>query len=210
MKRSKILKLFGLLILAGLILGACAPAAEAPAAEEAAEEVVVEEEEAPAAPECEEEVIVEFWSTDNEEDRIDTYEAVAAGYMAENPCVDVRIVPIDESSITQRVATSQAANRLPDIIRMGVEIMYPFALDGLLSEDAAGAVIAAVGEDDFRAKPLEVVTSAASGKYMAVPFDGWVQALWYRTDVFSDLGLAAPTSWDAIDAAMEGKVASKK
>jgi len=197
-------KIFAVLFVLALAITACAPAAvEEAAVEEPAAEVVVEEEEAPAAPECEEEVVVEFWSTDNEEDRIDTYEAIAAGYMAENPCVDVRIVPIDESSITQRVATSQAANRLPDIIRMGVEIMYPFALDGLLSEDAAGAVIAAVGEDDFRAKPLEVVTSAASGNYMAVPFDGWVQALWYRTDVFSDLGLAAPTTWDAIDAACD-------
>ena len=42
MKRSKILKLFGLLILAGLILGACAPAA--PVEEEAMEEEVVVEE----------------------------------------------------------------------------------------------------------------------------------------------------------------------
>ena len=194
-------KIFAVLFVLALAITACAPTPVEEVVEEPAAEEVVEE--APAAPVCEEEVVVEFWSTDNEEDRIDTYEAVAAGYMAENPCVDVRIVPIDESSITQRIATSQAANRMPDIIRMGVEIMYPFALDGLLSEDAAGAVIAAVGEDDFRAKPLEVVTSAASGKYMAVPFDGWVQALWYRTDVFSDLGLAAPTSWDAIDAACD-------
>jgi len=195
-------KVFAVLFVSTLAITACAPkAAEEVVVEEPAAEVIVEA--APAADVCEEEVVVEFWSTDNEEDRIDTYEAIAAGYMAENPCVDVRIVPIDESSITQRVATAQAANRLPDIIRMGVEIMYPFALDGLLSEDAAEAVIAAVGKDDFRAKPLEVVTSSASGKYMAVPFDGWVQALWYRTDVFSDLGLAAQTTWDAIDAACD-------
>jgi len=192
-------KIFAILFVLTFAISACAPAA-VEVAEEPAAEVVVEE--APAAV-CEEEVVVEFWSTDNEEDRIDTYEAVAAGYMAENPCVDVRIVPIDESSITQRVATAHAANRLPDIIRMGVEIMYPFALDGLLSEDAAGAVIAAVGEDDFRAKPLEVVTSSVSGKYMAVPYDGWTQAIWYRTDEFDKLGLAAPITWDAIDAACD-------
>jgi len=49
MNRSKITKLFGLLILTGLIISACAPAAEAPAAEApAAEEPVAEE---PAAEE---------------------------------------------------------------------------------------------------------------------------------------------------------------
>ncbi|MDQ7037264.1 MAG: extracellular solute-binding protein [Anaerolineae bacterium] len=58
-------------------------------------------------------VIVEFWTTDNEESRVDAYEAVAASFMAENPGIEVRIVPIDEGTISQRVATAVGANRLP-------------------------------------------------------------------------------------------------
>ena len=149
-------------------------------------------------------VVVEFWTTDNEEARVDTYEAVAAAYMEAHPEVEIRIVPIDEGTISQRVATAVAANRLPDIIRMGVERVSAFAADGLLDEEAASAVIEMVGEDDFRNGPLAMVTNPATGMYSAVPYDGWIQAIWYRADVFEAAGLEAPTSWDAINAACEG------
>ncbi len=147
--------------------------------------------------------VIEFWTTDNEEDRVNVYEAVAARYMEANPDIDLRIVPIEEAGVSQRISTAQAANRLPDIVRMGVERVAIFAADGLLDEDAAEAVIASIGVDDFRASPLEMVTDPATGKYAAVPFDGWLQAIWYRSDVFAADGLNAPISWDDINAACD-------
>jgi len=147
--------------------------------------------------------VVEFWTTDNEEGRIDVYEAIAVKFMAEHPEIDLRIIPIEESGIAQRIATAQAANRLPDIVRMGIERVSAFAADGILDEDAASAVIDSIGLDDFRDGPLVMVTDPATGKYAAVPFDGWIQAIWYRTDSFADAGLNAPISWDDIDAACD-------
>jgi multiple sugar transport system substrate-binding protein len=148
-------------------------------------------------------VVVEFWTTDNEENRVNVYEAVADAFMAENPGIEVRIVPIDEGTISQRVATAVGANRLPDIIRMGVERVSSFAADGLLDMEAATATIQSIGEDDFRNGPLGMVTDPESGMYAAIPYDGWIQAIWYREDVFGELGLEAPTSWDAINAACD-------
>jgi multiple sugar transport system substrate-binding protein len=150
-----------------------------------------------------EKTVIEFWTTDNEEPRVDTYEAIAASYMAENPDVEIRIVPIEEGGISQRIATAQAANRLPDIVRMGIERVSSFAADGILDEAAAEAVIEAVGMDDFREGPLNMVVNPSTGSHAAVPFDGWIQAIWYREDVFADAGLAAPTSWETILAACE-------
>jgi multiple sugar transport system substrate-binding protein len=147
--------------------------------------------------------VIEFWTTDNEEDRVLAYEKVAAAFMEEYPDIDLRIVPIEEAGIAQRIATAQAANRLPDIIRMGVERISSFAADGILDLYAAQATIESIGEDDFQAGPLAMVTDPETGKYAGVPFDGWVQALWYREDVFNELGLAAPISWDDIDAACD-------
>jgi len=147
--------------------------------------------------------VVEFWTTDNEEERVDVYEAVAAGFMAKHPEIDVRIVPIEEAGVSQRMATALAANRVPDIVRMGIERVAAFSADGLLDEDAAEAVIKAVGEDDFRAGPLAMVTDPATGKYAAIPYDGWIQAIWYREDVFKEAGLNAPLSWDDINAACD-------
>ncbi len=150
-----------------------------------------------------EKTVVEFWTTDNEEERVNTYEAVAARYMEMHPEVEIRIVPIEEGGITQRIATAQAANRLPDIVRMGVERVAAFAADGILDEDAAVATISSIGEDDFRASPLTMVTDPTTGKYAAIPYDGWIQAIWYRQDVFDQAGLNAPISWDDINAACD-------
>jgi multiple sugar transport system substrate-binding protein len=86
---------------------------------------------------------------------------------------------------------------------MGVERVAAFAADEILDEDAAEAVINAVGLDDFRAGPLEMVVNPATGKYAAIPFDGWIQAIWYRSDVFEEAGLSAPLTWDDINAACD-------
>jgi multiple sugar transport system substrate-binding protein len=150
-----------------------------------------------------EKTVVEFWTTDNEEERVDVYEAVAERFMAEHPEIEVRIVPIEEAGVSQRIATALAANRLPDIVRMGVERVAAFAADEILDEDAAEAVIASIGEDDFRAGPLQMVTNPATGKRSAVPFDGWIQAAWYRADMFEEAGLNPPVSWEDINAACD-------
>jgi len=198
-------------ILMGL-LAACAPqtvtvTVEVPVEVEKEVEVPVEvEKEVQVTVEVPVEVertVVEFWTTDNEEERVDVYEAVAERFMAENPDIEVRIVPIEEGGISQRIATALAANRLPDVVRMGVERVAAFAADEILDEDAAEAVIASIGEDDFRAGPLAMVINPTTGKYAAVPFDGWIQAIWYRADVFEEAGLDAPVTWEAIDAACD-------
>jgi multiple sugar transport system substrate-binding protein len=72
-----------------------------------------------------------------------------------------------------------------------------------LDEDAASAVIQAVGEDDFRDGPLAMVTNSATGNYAAIPYDGWIQAIWYRSDAFEEAGLSAPLTWDDINAACD-------
>jgi multiple sugar transport system substrate-binding protein len=123
--------------------------------------------------------------------------------MEQNPDVEVRIIPIEEAGVSQRIATAVAANRKPDIVRMGVERVATFAADGILDEDAAEAVISDLGQDDFRQGPLNMVTNPATGKYSAVPFDGWIQAIWYREDLFDELGLAAPVAWEDIKASCE-------
>jgi len=85
--------------------------------------------------------VVEFWTTDNEPDRVAVYEAVAARFMAENPGIELQIIPIQEADVSQRIATAMAANDLPDIVRMGIERVAVFAADGIMDEDAAEATI---------------------------------------------------------------------
>lgn len=180
-----------------------------PPAGEATQPPAGEATEPPAASETQpaegggEAVTVQFWSTDNEEDRIRVYEDVAQRFMDQNPNVTVQIVPVDEAETAQRLATAQAANQLPAIIRVGIERLPPLAAAGILDEAAAQAVIESIGVDEFREGPLRMVTNPATGGYTGVPYDGWLQAIWYRTDVFEELGLQPPLDWETINAACD-------
>jgi multiple sugar transport system substrate-binding protein len=203
--KQKLNLIIALVLAAGLVLTACGPQATPTPETKIVQETVVVTQEVPvqvtAAPVTK--TVVEFWTTDNEENRVNTYEQVAANFMADHPDVDVRIVPIDEATVSQRIATAQAANRLPDIVRMGVERTAAFGADGLLDEDAASAVINEIGVDSFREAPLTMVTDKATGKYAAVPFDGWIQAIWYRSDLFTQDNLNPPITWDDINKACD-------
>ena len=196
--------LLTLIMLSMMVVG-CGGTPEPEVIVETVEVKVVETVEVPVEVPVEagDKTVVEFWNTDNEEDRVDVYEAIADRIMADHPDLDVRIVAIEEAGVTQRMATALAANRPPDLVRMGVERVAAFAADGILDEAAAAAVIQAVGEDDFRDGPLVMVTNPATGNYAAVPFDGWIQAIWYRGDSFEEAGLSAPLSWDDINAACD-------
>jgi multiple sugar transport system substrate-binding protein len=48
-----------------------------------------------------------------------------------------------------------------------------------------------------------MVTDPSTGKIAAIPYDGWIQAIWYRQDIFDTLGLKAPVTWDDINAACD-------
>lgn len=147
--------------------------------------------------------VLEFWTTDNEEYRVDKYEEIAARFMAQNPDIEVRIVPIDEATVSQRVATARGANRLPAIARVGVERVAPFNADDILDTDIPTKVINDLGADTFFPGTLNMVKTPDGKGYAAVPYDGWLQALWYRTDEFKKLGLNMPEKWDDIKKACE-------
>jgi multiple sugar transport system substrate-binding protein len=93
-------------------------------------------------------------------------------------------------------------------VRLGVERLPGLAAAGLLDEQAASAVIRAVGIDDFRPGPLEMVTNLESQQQWAIPYDGWIQAIWYRKDLFDTLGSAAPATWEQINHACDALAAA--
>jgi multiple sugar transport system substrate-binding protein len=148
-------------------------------------------------------VVVEFWTTEVQPARLDVYEAVAERFMSLRPEVQVQIVPVEEAQVSRKLAEAAAQGRLPDIARLGVERIAALGASGLLDEAAAAAVVRAVGVDDFRDGPLRMVTNPVTDRPRAVPYDGWLQAIWYRKDIFDTLGLAAPVTWDQVDAACD-------
>jgi len=146
---------------------------------------------------AQEETTIQFWTTEVEQDRMHTQNALAREFEKLHPDIRVKVVPVAEDRLNEKVATARAAGMLPDVIRLGLEYVRGYMEDGLLDAAVATNAIETLGEDTFYRGPLDLVR-APGGGYAAVPIDGWAQGIWFRKDWFAQRGLGEPNTWNNI------------
>ena len=142
---------------------------------------------------------ITMWTMEEQPDRLEAQERIASAFNAATGHT-VKIVPVTEKDIATRATAAFAAGDLPDILNHTVQHLLPFASAGMLDTAAASDVVANLGEGSFAAGPLGM--ASVDGEVVSVPTDGWTQLVVYRKDLFEQMGLAAPTSFDAVQAAM--------
>ncbi len=136
-----------------------------------------------------------FWTTEEQPQRIETQQAIAAAFEAETG-ISVDVVPVTESSLGERMTAAFAAGALPDVVFHPINYTIGWAEAGILDTAAATEAVANLGVDTFGAGALALMSY--QGENTAVPTDGWTQLLLYRADLFTERSLAAPTSYEAI------------
>lgn len=136
-----------------------------------------------------------FWTTEEQPQRIETQQAIAAAFEAETG-ISVAVVPVTESSLGERMTAAFAAGDLPDVVFHPINYTIGWAEAGILDTAAATESVANLGVDTFGAGALALMSY--QGENTAVPTDGWTQLLLYRADLFAERGLAAPTSYATI------------
>ena len=142
---------------------------------------------------------IRFWTMEVQPERIAVQEEMIAGFEAASGHT-VEIIPVEESDIQTRATAAFAAGDLPDVINLTVNHILPYSEAGLLDAGAASEVMDNLGVDTFAEGPVGMAMS--DGEIVAVPTDGWTQMVVYRADLFEAAGLDAPSSYDAINAAM--------
>lgn len=145
-------------------------------------------------------VEIVFWTSEVQPERIERQEAIAEAFEAENPGVDVIIVPTEENEQVSLMTVNQASNTLPDLVLHSVQFTAKWVTDGALDTDRSTALIESLGTDTFSPGALNLAL-VEDGVYGSVPSDGWGQLLVYRNDLFEEAGLAAPDSYENILAA---------
>ncbi|MGJ3239837.1 MAG: ABC transporter substrate-binding protein [Anaerolineae bacterium] len=143
-----------------------------------------------------------FLTSENQPERVERQEAIAAAFEAENPGIDVIIVPVEENEQVSFITISQAANTLPDLVLHSVQFTGRWVADGALDPERATAVIESLGTETFSAGAL-ALAEVEDGLYGSIPNDGWGQLLMYRSDLFESAGLDAPDSYADIMTAAE-------
>lgn len=140
-----------------------------------------------------------FWSTEEQPERAAATQAIIQRF-TEATGIEVSLVLTNEDILDSLMAANLAAGTLPDVMFHPVDYAAAWYTEGILSSEAATAVINDLGAEQFSA--LGLVGNGAEG-YMTVPTDGWGQFLVYRQDLFDAAGLEYPDTFDKILAAAE-------
>jgi multiple sugar transport system substrate-binding protein len=141
-----------------------------------------------------------LWTTEEQPERLEVQNRIAADFEAETG-ISVEVVPVTESALGERATAAFAAGDLPDIIYHPLSRTIGWAEEGILDTFAATEVVENLGPDTYGEGALELVTFEDG--WAAVPHSGWTQLLVYRADLFEEAGLAPPTDYATIRAAIE-------
>jgi multiple sugar transport system substrate-binding protein len=140
-----------------------------------------------------------FWTAEDNPERVKATQAIIDRFEQQSG-IKVRLVAIGEDQLRSQIISATAAGSLPDVLgALSLGFVHSLATDGITDPDAAATVIDSLGRQTFSKRGLSLVQ--ANGRPVAVPSDSWTQLLVYRKDLFGQAGLAAPTTFAAIQTA---------
>jgi multiple sugar transport system substrate-binding protein len=194
MLQKRFLLFTTLLLILSLLMAACAgqPSVEVeePAAD--AEEPVAEAEE----PATQEEVTITVWDYYGESSPI---VPIVESFEGENPGINVQVESLDWDSTLEKLNVVMTGGTPPDIVTLDMTWLPTFAPLGAftdLTELSGGQVNGIPIEDAFSPGAIKAMSFGDQLPAMLYDFD--VYALYYRSDLFEDMGLDVPTTWDEL------------
>ena len=143
---------------------------------------------------------IRFWTTEEQPERLAKQKEMAEAFEAETG-IGVEVIPVSESDLGTRATAAFAAGDLPDVIYHTLQYALPWVEAGILDAEAATEVIDALGTSTFAPGALDMAKT--DDGWVSVPVDGWTQMIVYRKDLFDEAGLAPPTTYAAVTAAIE-------
>ena len=143
---------------------------------------------------------IRFWTTETQPARLERQQQMADEFEAKTG-IAVEVIPVDENEYGTRATAAFAAGDLPDVIYHPLQYALPWVEAGIIDSEAATEVVEKLGTGTFAPGPLSM--AAVDDGFASVPVDGWTQMVVYRKDLFDANGLAAPTSYETVLAAIE-------
>jgi len=130
-----------------------------------------------------------------ERDRLEIQQQIAHTF-SKKTGIGVRVVPVQENLLAERVTAAYAARSLPDVLFHPIDFTIGWAEAGILDDQPSTEVVHDLGKETFGKGVLDLVR--VRGGSAAVPVDGWGQLLLFRKDFFRQKGLPIPNRWDHI------------
>ena len=138
-----------------------------------------------------EKVTITVWSWRTEDEK--AYNEIFAVYEKEHPNVTVEFVPFVATDYNNILATGLTGDNGPDVVQLR-------AYGGLQPLVEAGQLVPLDGKvktlSNFTPDILKGATGIKDGHIYGVPFGIQAVAAFYNKDIFEELGLSEPTTWD--------------
>lgn len=139
------------------------------------------------------------WTLESQPDRVAAQERILARFTARTG-VRVKLRGIEEDQLRTLISSAAAGGTLPDVIlALPLSYTHNMAAQRLSNPELSNEIVDRLGRETFARRALELVTPEDTA--LAVPSDAWGQMLFYRRDLFEKAGLAAPDTYEALEAA---------
>ncbi|MDR7380559.1 ABC transporter substrate-binding protein [Promicromonospora iranensis] len=138
---------------------------------------------------------ITFWTPQSTPERVAAQEAVAERFTEETG-IEVDVVPLAAADQDQALVTGAASGEVPDVILAGASQVTSWQSQGLLDTDVVQEAMDTLDPATFNENALSAVTVLEDGTetVAAVPSDGWVHLIAYRTDLLEEAGAEVPTT----------------
>ena len=139
---------------------------------------------------------ITVWAMGTEGEELD---AIAEGFMDENPDAVVEVTPVPWDAAHDKIATAIASGETPDVSLIGTTWMGEFARTGALDPTPTDLI----DESAFFEGPWS--TTVVDDTSYGVPWYTETRVLYYRTDLAEQAGITEPpTNWDELKTLAEG------
>ena len=116
--------------------------------------------------------------------------------------VDVEAVPWD--NVNEKLTTSVASGKGPDVTQVGLSLLPTFQAAGALEDVKASLATHPTLDSATFLDAVAADKLSSDGKVTSIPWVADTRVLFYRTDIFTEVGLAGPpTTWAEFTAAAE-------
>ena len=149
------------------------------------------------------EVVLELWDTDTRPERTENLKTLISMFEAKNPGIKVNYLGLPTDSYMQKISTAIATKATPDIITPKASDISALVAQGALAP-LDGDFKNGGWEDKISPAMTKSSRAAApDGKLYLTPATSLADVIYYRSDLFKDAGLSAPTTWDDFYAASQ-------
>jgi multiple sugar transport system substrate-binding protein len=99
---------------------------------------------------------ITFWTTEVEKDRLEIQRDIAQEFTRKTG-IGVRVIPVQENLLAERVTAAYAARSLPDVLFHPIDFTLGWVEAGILDHRSATEVVNQLGKETFGKGPLYVV-----------------------------------------------------